>query len=96
MVLITAAIEVTEGRNVAVIDAPGALLTADMDEEVIVILENEMANAMLEIDMEMYERYVIYGVNEKTHVHLPRKGDVRNAEGRNFVLQKFDKRSKKI
>ena len=50
--LITAAIDFTEGRDVSVIDAPGAFLTADMDKEVILILENEMVDVMLEIDRE--------------------------------------------
>ena len=50
LVLIITSIEATEGRDVAVIDAPGELLTADMEEEVIFIIENKMVNAMLEID----------------------------------------------
>ena len=40
LVLITTAISATEGQDVAVIDAAGAFLTADMDEKVIVISEN--------------------------------------------------------
>ena len=39
-VLVTAAIDATEGRDFDKIDTSGAFLTADMDEEVIVILEN--------------------------------------------------------
>ena len=39
LVLITTSIDAAEGRDVAVIDTPGAFLTADMDEKVIVILE---------------------------------------------------------
>ena len=38
LVLITIEIDATEGRDVAVIDAPGASMTAYMDKEVIVIL----------------------------------------------------------
>ena len=37
------------------IDTPRVFLTADMDEEVIVILENEMVDAMLEIDKDVYK-----------------------------------------
>ena len=40
-VLITEAIYATEDRAVAVIDAPGAFLTADTDEEVIIVLEKK-------------------------------------------------------
>ena len=47
LVLITTAINATEGWDIAVIDAPGAFLTAEMEKEVIIILENEMAAAML-------------------------------------------------
>ena len=39
-VLVTAAIDATEVRDVAVIDASRAFLTDDMDEELILILEN--------------------------------------------------------
>ena len=39
-VLITASIDAKEGWDVVVVDAPVSFLTADMDEEVIVILEN--------------------------------------------------------
>ena len=56
-VLINSAIDATEGQDVAVIDAPGAFLTADMDEEVMVVLENEMVDAMLEIDRKIYGKY---------------------------------------
>ena len=47
--LIAAAIDAAEGREFAVVNASGAFLEADMDEEVIVILENEIVDAMLEI-----------------------------------------------
>ena len=64
-VLIATIIDVKEGRDVAVIDAPGAFLTDDMDEDVIVVLENEMVAAMLKIDKDVYGKYVIHGNNEK-------------------------------
>ena len=41
-----------------------------MDEEVIVILENKMVYAMLEIDREIYGKYVIYGKNGKIHMYV--------------------------
>ena len=50
--LIPAAINATEGQDIAIIDAPGAFLTTDMDVEVIVILEN-MVDRMLEIDKDV-------------------------------------------
>ena len=48
--LVTAEMYTKEVWDVYVINAPGAFLTADMDKEVIVILENEMVDAMLEIN----------------------------------------------
>ena len=65
MILITTAIDATEGRDFAVIGAPGAFLTADMDKEVIVILENEMVDAMLEIDKEIYRKMLYTERTEK-------------------------------
>ena len=63
-VLITAAIEATKGRDVAVINAPGSFLTTPQDdEEIISILQNEMVDAMLEINRDTYEHYVIKGNN---------------------------------
>ena len=41
-----------------------------MDEEVIVILENEMVNKMLEIDKDVYEKYIIHGKNRKKHMFV--------------------------
>ena len=63
--LITTEISVTENRDVAVIDSLGEFLTVDMDEEVIVILENEMVDAILEIDSKLYEKYVICRKTER-------------------------------
>ena len=59
LVLITVAIDTTEGRDVAVMEAPGAFLTADMDKEVIIILENKM------VDKDIYRKCVIHGNNGK-------------------------------
>ena len=57
-VLITAVIEATEGRDVAVIDAPGAFLTAKQEdkEEIIVILKNEMVDTMSDIGRDAYKQ----------------------------------------
>ena len=97
LVLITAEIDVTEGQGVSAIDAPGSFLTADIDEEVILILENKMVDAMLEIDREIYGNYVIYAENEKnTHVCSSQKGDARNAKGSTYLLQKNVKRAEII
>ena len=57
--LIKSAIYMTENRYFAVIDAPGELLTIEQDEEVIVIIENDMVYSMLDINAELYCKYVI-------------------------------------
>ena len=60
-----------------------------MEKGVILILENEMVDVMLEIDREIYGKYVIYRKNKKTHVCSPQQGDVRNAKGSTSVLDLF-------
>ena len=47
------------------IDAPGSFLPAEMDEEVVFILENEIVDSMLEIYKDVYGKYVIHGKNRK-------------------------------
>ena len=69
-VLTTTTIDVTEGRDVATIDVSRAFLTADMDKEVMIILENETVDAMLEIDKEIYGKYIRYGRNGKIHMYV--------------------------
>ena len=70
LVLITAAIDVTENQDVAVIDAPGVFLLEDTYEEVIVILENKIVDAMLEIDDTLYVKYVIIRENGQRHMYV--------------------------
>jgi hypothetical protein len=43
-----------EGRDVAVIDVPGAFMQADMDELVHVRFTGKMLDILLEIDPELY------------------------------------------
>jgi hypothetical protein len=45
--LITATIDAHEGREVAIIDVPGAYLMADMDEEVFMCLRGRLAELMV-------------------------------------------------
>ena len=66
MVPIIVAMDTTENQDITVIYAPGALLTADMDKDVIMILENEMVDTMIEIDSNLYKKYIIYGKIERS------------------------------
>jgi hypothetical protein len=46
-VLITATIDGHEGQEVAIVDVPGAYLTANMDEEVFMCLRGRLAELMV-------------------------------------------------
>ena len=52
------------------IEATGAFLTADMDKEVIVILENEIIDVMLEIEKDVYRKYFLHVKNGKKHMYV--------------------------
>lgn len=54
----TALIDAEEGREVAVVDIPGAFMQADMDEETFVRINGKMAEQLIEIDRMMYQPYV--------------------------------------
>jgi hypothetical protein len=62
-VLITSTIEAYEGREVAVVDIPGAYLSADMDEEVIMLLRGMLAELMVKTAPNIYRKYIT--VDEK-------------------------------
>ena len=57
--LITADIDATEHKDVAVVDALGAFLTAPMDEEVILILDGPLAGVMKSVDPKLYAKYML-------------------------------------
>ena len=58
-VFLTVVIDALEGREVAVLDVPGAFMQADIDELVHVRFTGEMVNMLLQIDSEMYKDYVV-------------------------------------
>ena len=59
-VFITAAVEAAERRRTAVVEIPGAYLSADMDneEEVLMVLRGDLANMMALATPEVYRKYV--------------------------------------
>ena len=61
----TAIIDALENREVAVLDVPGALMQADIDELVHVRFTGEMVNMLLHIDYDMYKDYVVIEKGEK-------------------------------
>jgi hypothetical protein len=60
-VLITATIDAFEKREVAIMDVPGAYLTADMDEEVFMCLRGKLAELMVQTAPEIYRKYIYVG-----------------------------------
>jgi hypothetical protein len=53
-VLITSTIEAFEVKEVAVVDIPGAYLSADMDEEVIMLLRGRFTELMVKTAPNIY------------------------------------------
>jgi len=70
-VFLTAVIAALEGRDVAVVDVPGAFMQTDLDELVHVRFTGTMVDMLLEIDYEMYSPFITYeGKNKVLYVEL--------------------------
>ena len=59
-VLISAVVEVAEGRDVAVTDIPGTYLSAEMDDVLHMVLEGRLAKLMVIAVPEVYRNYITY------------------------------------
>jgi hypothetical protein len=59
-VFLTAVVDAKEGREVAILDVPGAFMQADMDELVHVRFTGKMVDLLVEIDPEMFGPCVCY------------------------------------
>ena len=64
-VFLTTVIDVMEGRSVVVLDVPGAVLQAEIDELVHVRFTGAMVTLLLEIDHEIYKDYVVEEKGER-------------------------------
>jgi hypothetical protein len=64
-VLVTSTIEAFEGREVAVVDIPGAYLSADMDEEVIMLLRGRLVELMVKTAPNIYRKYMTVDANNQ-------------------------------
>ena len=64
-VFLTAVIDAMEGRNVVVLDVPGAFMQAEIDELVHVRFTAAMVTLLLEIDHEMDKDYVVVEKGEQ-------------------------------
>jgi hypothetical protein len=69
-VLITSIIEAFEGREVTVVDIPGACLIADMDEEVIMLLRGRLAELMVKTAPNIYRKYITVDGNNQPVLYV--------------------------
>jgi hypothetical protein len=69
-VMITAAVKTHEGRDVAVVDVPGAFLRADMDEEVTMTLRGRLAELMVKTVPNIYRKYITLDSNNRPVVYV--------------------------
>jgi hypothetical protein len=69
-VLITATIDAFEKREVAIVDMPGAYLTADMDEEVFMCLMGRLAELMVKTSPEIYRKYIYVGSDNRPVLYV--------------------------
>ena len=58
--MLTATINALEGKAVAVVDIPGAYLSADMDNEVHVVFRGTLAKIMVMANPALYQPFVSY------------------------------------
>lgn len=59
-VMLSCVIDAEERRDVAILDIPGAFMQADMDEIVHMRLDGKMAELLVRIDPNTYEKYVVH------------------------------------
>jgi hypothetical protein len=62
-VLITSTIDAFENREVAIVDIPGSYLSADMDEEVIMLLRGRLSELMVKTAPNIYRKYITVDSN---------------------------------
>ena len=58
--MLTATIDALEGRDVAVVEIPGAYLSADMDDEVHLVFRGTLEDMMVMDDPELYQPFLSY------------------------------------
>ena len=56
--IMTTAIDAHEGRDVAVVDVPGAFLNTTNDETILMCLRGALAEMMVRVDPKLYRKYV--------------------------------------
>jgi hypothetical protein len=69
-VMITAAIEAHERRNVVVVDIPGAFLSADMDEVVIMAIRGRLEELMVKAAPNIYRKFITLKANNQPILYV--------------------------
>ena len=64
-VMVTSIIDAKERRDVVTADVPGAFMQADVDDRIVVRFEGAMVDALLRIDYNKYNEFVIYEGGKK-------------------------------
>ena len=59
--IVTAAIDAHENRDVAIMDIPGAFLQAKNEENILMLLRGTLAEMMVKIDPKIYRQHVFVG-----------------------------------
>jgi hypothetical protein len=72
-VLITATIDAFEKREVAIVNVPGAYLTADMHEEVFMCIRGRLVELIVKTAPEIYRKYVYVGSDNKPVLYIKRQ-----------------------
>jgi hypothetical protein len=69
-VLVTATIDVFEGHDVAIVDVPGAFLSADMDKEVIMTIHGRLTELMVKAAPNIYKKYINIDANNQPILYV--------------------------
>jgi hypothetical protein len=69
-IIITAAIDAHKRRNVATIDIPGAFLHAYNDKEMFMLLKGCLAELMVQVGPQLYQKFVIHNKNNQALLYV--------------------------
>ena len=69
-VIVTTAIDVHEERDVASLDIPTAILRADNDEHIIMLLEGKVVELLVQLQPELYRNYVFTSKNGESMLYI--------------------------
>jgi hypothetical protein len=69
-IMITATIDAHERRNVATIDIPGAFLNTYNDKESFMLLKGRLAELMVQVNPNLYQKYIIYNKNNQALLYV--------------------------